>query len=102
VLIGVGDENKAQLQRIYGTAWENPQQLAEYKRRKEEALKRDHRKLGKELGLFIFSDSVGRVAFMDTERNFNSFFVRRFSQKRTVKTRLFTRSYSPYCSRRFV
>lgn len=54
-----GDENKAQLQRIYGTAWENPQQLAEYKRRKEEALKRDHRKLGKELGLFIFSDSVG-------------------------------------------
>ncbi|MCA2624279.1 MAG: threonine--tRNA ligase [Microcystis sp. M20BS1] len=54
-----GDENKAQLQRIYGTAWENPHQLAEYKRRKEEALKRDHRKLGKELGLFIFSDSVG-------------------------------------------
>ncbi|MFM7904229.1 MAG: threonine--tRNA ligase [Microcystis sp.] len=54
-----GDENKAQLQRIYGTAWENPKQLAEYKRRKEEALKRDHRKLGKELGLFIFSDSVG-------------------------------------------
>jgi threonyl-tRNA synthetase len=44
------------LQRIYGTAWETPEQLAEYKRRKEEALKRDHRKLGKELGLFIFSD----------------------------------------------
>ncbi len=54
-----GDEKRAQLQRIYGTAWENPAQLAEYKRRKEEALKRDHRKLGKELGLFIFSDSVG-------------------------------------------
>ena len=54
-----GDENKAQLQRIYGTAWESPEQLAEYKRRKEEALRRDHRKLGKELGLFIFSDLVG-------------------------------------------
>ncbi|BAU10158.1 threonyl-tRNA synthetase [Leptolyngbya sp. NIES-3755] len=54
-----GDETKAQLQRIYGTAWENPEQLAEYKRRKEEAQKRDHRKLGKELGLFIFSDLVG-------------------------------------------
>lgn len=54
-----GDETKAQLQRIYGTAWETPEQLAEYKRRKEEALKRDHRKLGKELGLFIFSDAVG-------------------------------------------
>jgi threonyl-tRNA synthetase len=54
-----GDENKAQLQRIYGTAWESPEQLEEYKRRKEEAQRRDHRKLGKELGLFIFSDLVG-------------------------------------------
>lgn len=54
-----GDATKAQLQRIYGTAWETPEQLAEYKRRKEEALKRDHRKLGKELGLFIFADQVG-------------------------------------------
>jgi threonyl-tRNA synthetase len=54
-----GDAAKAQLQRIYGTAWETPEQLAEYKRRKQEALKRDHRKLGKELGLFIFSDIVG-------------------------------------------
>ena len=54
-----GDETKQQLQRIYGTAWETPEQLAEYKRRKEEALKRDHRKLGKELGLFIFADAVG-------------------------------------------
>ena len=54
-----GDATKAQLQRIYGTSWEAPEQLAEYKRRKEEALKRDHRKLGKELGLFIFSDQVG-------------------------------------------
>ncbi len=54
-----GDETKAQLQRIYGTAWETPEQLTEYKRRKEEALKRNHRKLGKELGLFMFSDLVG-------------------------------------------
>jgi threonyl-tRNA synthetase len=54
-----GDANNAQLQRIYGTAWETPEQLAEYKRRKEEALKRDHRKLGKELGLFLFADVVG-------------------------------------------
>ena len=54
-----GDETKAQLQRIYGTAWETPEQLAEYHRRKEEAQKRDHRKLGRELGLFIFADPVG-------------------------------------------
>ncbi len=54
-----GDENKAQLQRIYGTAWQTPEQLDEYKRRKEEAIRRDHRKIGKEMGLFIFSDLVG-------------------------------------------
>ncbi len=54
-----GDETKAQLQRIYGTAWETPEQLTEHKRRKEEAARRDHRKVGKELGLFIFSDLVG-------------------------------------------
>ncbi len=54
-----GDETKAQLQRIYGTAWETPEQLAEYQRRKLEALRRDHRRLGKELGLFVFSDLVG-------------------------------------------
>ena len=54
-----GDENRAQLQRIYGTAWETPEQLEEYKRRREEAKKRDHRRLGRELGLFIFADDVG-------------------------------------------
>ena len=54
-----GDATKAQLQRIYGTAWETPEQLQEYKRRREEAKRRDHRKLGKELGLFVFSDEVG-------------------------------------------
>ncbi|MFK8186182.1 MAG: threonine--tRNA ligase [Phormidesmis sp.] len=54
-----GDETKAQLQRIYGTAWETPEELAEYKRRLEEAKRRDHRKIGKELGLFVFSEDVG-------------------------------------------
>ena len=54
-----GDENKAQLQRIYGTAWETPEELKEYKRRLEEAKRRDHRKIGKELGLFVFSEEVG-------------------------------------------
>ncbi len=54
-----GNENNPQLQRIYGTAWETAEQLAEYKRRKEEALRRDHRRLGKELGLFLFNDTVG-------------------------------------------
>ena len=54
-----GDEKNKQLQRVYGTAWETAAQLEEYLRNIEEAKKRDHRKLGKELGLFVFSDDVG-------------------------------------------
>jgi threonyl-tRNA synthetase len=54
-----GDETKAQLQRIYGTAWETPEQLQEYLRRLEEAKQRDHRRLGRELGLFLFAEDVG-------------------------------------------
>ncbi len=54
-----GDATRPMLQRIYGTAWENPQQLEEYLWKIEEAKKRDHRKLGKELGLFYFSEDVG-------------------------------------------
>src|SRR5512147_1728900 len=54
-----GDEKRPMLQRIYGTAWETPQQLEEYLGKLEEAKKRDHRKLGKELGLFYFSEDVG-------------------------------------------
>ena len=54
-----GDENRPMLQRIYGTAWENPKELKEYLNRLEEAKKRDHRKLGKELDLFSMNDEVG-------------------------------------------
>jgi threonyl-tRNA synthetase len=54
-----GDERNRMLQRIYGTAWRNSQELEEYLWKLEEARKRDHRKLGKELGLFYFSEDVG-------------------------------------------
>jgi len=54
-----GDETKAQLQRIYGTAWETPEQLAEHQRRKQEALRRDHRRLGTDLHLFSIEDEAG-------------------------------------------
>jgi threonyl-tRNA synthetase len=54
-----GDETRAQLQRIYGTAWETPEQLAEWKRRQEEALRRDHRRLGTDLDLFSIEDEAG-------------------------------------------
>ena len=54
-----GDENNKMLQRVYGTAWENKEQLKDYLHQLEEAKKRDHRKLGKELDIFIFDDEVG-------------------------------------------
>ena len=54
-----GDEHNKMLQRIYGTAWESAQQLKDYLWQLEEAKKRDHRKLGKELEIFFFDDEVG-------------------------------------------
>jgi threonyl-tRNA synthetase len=54
-----GDETKAQLQRIYGTAWETAEQLAEHQRRKAEALRRDHRRIGTDLELFSIEDEAG-------------------------------------------
>jgi threonyl-tRNA synthetase len=55
-----GDEKRPMLQRIYGTAWENKDQLKDYLWKLEEAKKRDHRKLGKELDLYSSNDEVGQ------------------------------------------
>jgi threonyl-tRNA synthetase len=54
-----GDENKPMLQRVYGVAFETQKELDEYLKMREEAEKRDHRKLGKDLQIFTFSDYVG-------------------------------------------
>jgi len=54
-----GSEKNKMLTRIYGTCWPTKKELDEYLARQEEAKKRDHRKLGKDLGLFVFSDLVG-------------------------------------------
>jgi threonyl-tRNA synthetase len=54
-----GDEKNAQLTRIYGFAFDTKDELEAYKTQLEEAKKRDHRKLGKELDLFTFSELVG-------------------------------------------
>ncbi len=54
-----GDENRPMLQRIYGTAWEKPADLEAYEWRQDEAAKRDHRKLGKELDLFSIHEEGG-------------------------------------------
>ncbi len=54
-----GDENNQQLQRIYGTAWNTKEELDAHLWQIEEAKKRDHRKLGKELDIFAFDEEVG-------------------------------------------
>ncbi len=55
-----GDEKNRQLQRIYGTAFESKAELEAYLAQQEEAKKRDHRKLGREMGLFAIDDKVGQ------------------------------------------
>lgn len=55
----LGDETKPQLQRIYGTAWETAAELQAYLKQREEALRRDHRKLGQELNLFSIQEEAG-------------------------------------------
>jgi threonyl-tRNA synthetase len=59
-----GDENRPQLQRIYGTAWHNKEELGAYLQKLEEAKARDHRRLGKELDLFSTSEEVGAGLIM--------------------------------------
>ncbi|MBX7213132.1 MAG: threonine--tRNA ligase [Thermoflexales bacterium] len=54
-----GNEKNPVLQRIYGLAFKTPQELADYQKMQEEAKRRDHRKLGAELEIFIFDDEVG-------------------------------------------
>ncbi|HET9842860.1 MAG TPA: threonine--tRNA ligase, partial [Nocardioides sp.] len=54
-----GDEKNKQLQRIYGTAWESKDALAAYLHRLEEAEKRDHRKIGRDLDLYSFPEELG-------------------------------------------
>ena len=54
-----GDEKRPMLQRIYGTAWTNPKDLKAYLWKLDEAKKRDHRRIGKDLDLFSISDEVG-------------------------------------------
>ena len=54
-----GDEKRPMLQRIYGTSWPSEQELEEFLQRLEEAQRRDHRKLGRELDLFSVSEEIG-------------------------------------------
>jgi len=58
-----GDSNNEMLQRIYGTAWPTKKELEEYLTRLEEAEKRDHRRLGRQLGLFHFQEEAPGMVF---------------------------------------
>ncbi len=58
-----GDSRNAMLQRIYGTSWSDPKSLEAYLKRLEEAEKRDHRRLGKQLNLFHFQEDAPGMAF---------------------------------------
>ncbi len=58
-----GDSNNEMLQRIYGTAWTNKKELKKYLHRLEEAEKRDHRKIGKQLELFHFQEDAPGMVF---------------------------------------
>jgi threonyl-tRNA synthetase len=58
-----GDHTRPQLQRVYGTAWATEEELAAYLRQREEAEKRDHRKLGREMDLFHFQEEGPGVVF---------------------------------------
>ncbi|MCH9018978.1 MAG: threonine--tRNA ligase [Proteobacteria bacterium] len=58
-----GDSNNEMLQRIYGTAWADKKQLADYLHRLEEAERRDHRRLGREMELFHFQDEASGMVF---------------------------------------
>jgi threonyl-tRNA synthetase len=63
-----GDEHRPMLQRIYGVAFARPQELEDYLKTQEEIKKRDHRKIGKDLDLFVFSDLIGKGLPIFTEK----------------------------------
>ena len=58
-----GDSSNIMLTRIYGTAWRNDQELKDYLHQLEEAEKRDHRKLGREMDLFHFQEEAPGAVF---------------------------------------
>ncbi len=95
-----GDENNPQLQRIYGTAFKNKTQLEEYFAMLEEAKKRDHRKLGKELELFTFDDDVGPgLAALAPARRRHHRGTGKAGQGNRIRRRLSARPHSAHRAR---
>ena len=94
-----GDERRQMLQRIYGTAWFTKEDLAGYVRRLEEAKKRDHRVLGKQLDLFSIQGDTGPgLIFWHPKGAMLQFQLRRFMED-TILERGYSLVYTPHVTR---
>ena len=94
-----GDERRQMLQRIYGTAWLTKDDLESYLRRLEEAKKRDHRLLGKQLDLFSIQEDVGPgLIFWHPKGAMLQFQLRRFIED-TILARGYQLVYTPHVTR---
>ena len=98
-----GDENNAQLQRIYGTAFFNKKDLDEYLAKLEEAKKRDHRKLGQELDLFSIQELAGPgLIFLSPQGRDHSQTDRRLDARSVPEARLLAGLHAARDARGFV
>ncbi len=94
-----GDERRQMLQRIYGTAWFTQEDLEGYVRRLEEARKRDHRVLGKQLDLFSIQEDTGPgLIFWHPKGAMLQFQLRRFIED-TILERGYSLVYTPHVTR---
>ncbi len=94
-----GDENRPMLQRIYGTAWNTKEELNDYLQKLEEAAKRDHRKLGKDLDLFSVSEEVGQgLILWHPKGAMVRYLVEKFEQEEQLK-RGYDLVYTPHIAR---
>src|SRR5467141_4636626 len=94
-----GDERRQMLQRIYGTAWFSKQDLDQYLHRLEEAKKRDHRVIGKQLDLFSIQEDVGPgLIFWHPKGAMMQFQLRRFIED-VILERGYQLVYTPHVTR---
>ena len=95
-LTGKATKKNQQLQRIYGTAWFTQKELDEYLAKLEEAKKRDHRKIGKELDLFSIQELAGPgLIFFHPKGGIIRKQIEDWMREQYLKTRLFARLYPP-------
>ena len=96
-----GDEKNPQLQRVYGTAFKTKKELDDYFAMLEEAKKRDHRKLGSELELFVFDDDVGPgLANVSAARRSHRRRIGEARERNRVRRRLSTRPHAAHRARK--